>query len=223
MYMADGKHAPIISEKLFWDIQDVLNGRKKVQKFNFEVPEDLVLRGFLYCPLCGKQLTGSASKGRHAYYTYYRCKSTCKAQYNANGINIEFEKDLRQFTPKPGMAELFKEIICDVTIGDMQNFEMERKRLITAISDQNNTLTELRTMLLSEDIDLQDYKIMESQCKEKIVRLEAELKEVKAKKLALNDLSPIVDEALIRLKCLVELYKGGSVEEIKVYHRFDLP
>jgi DNA invertase Pin-like site-specific DNA recombinase/YHS domain-containing protein len=167
MYLADGKHSPIISEKLFWAVQDVLNGRKKVQKFNFEVPEDLVLRGFLYCPVCGKQLTGSASKGRHAYYTYYHCKSPCKARYNANGINNEFEKDLRSFIPKPGMAELFKEIICDVTMGDMQNFEMERKRLIIEISDQNNNLTKLRTLLLSEDIDLQDYKIMKSQCEEK--------------------------------------------------------
>jgi hypothetical protein len=87
------------------------------------------------------------------------------------------------------------------------------KRLIGEISDQNNTLTKLRTLLLSEDIDLQDYKIMKSQCEEKIVRLEAELKEIKAKKLAQNDLNPIVDEALIRLKSLIELYKGGTMEE----------
>ncbi|SDH18939.1 hypothetical protein SAMN05192573_107163 [Mucilaginibacter gossypii] len=92
----------------------------RIEKYSSSRPgtycKDLVLRGFLYCPLCAKQLTGSTSKGRHAYYTYYHCKSPCKVRYNANGINIEVEKDLRQLMPKPGMAELFKEIICDVTI-----------------------------------------------------------------------------------------------------------
>ncbi|WP_394339638.1 recombinase family protein [Mucilaginibacter gracilis] len=213
MYLADGKHTPIISEKLFWDVQDVLNGRKKVQKFNLEVPENLVLRGFLYCPHCGKQLTGSASKGRNAYYTYYHCKSPCKARFKADDVNMEFEKDLRKFLPKPGMAQLFKEIVCDVTADDQQNFEVERKRLINEISEQNNILTKIRTMLLSEDIDLQDYKIMKSQCEDKIVRLEAELKEVKANKAVETDLSSIVDEALIRLKTLIELYDGGNTDE----------
>lgn len=213
MYLAEGKHTPIISEKLFWDVQDRLNGRKKVQKFNLETPEDLILRGFLYCPLCHKQLTGSASKGRNAYYTYYHCKSPCKARYKADEINIEFEKDLKKFLPKPGMAELFKEIICDVTVDDQQNFEAERKRLVIEISEQNNSLTKLRAMLLSDDIDLQDYKIMKSQCEDKILRLEAELKELKANRGVETDLSAIVDDALIRLKTLIGLYKGGNVEE----------
>lgn len=30
--LADGKHTPLISEELFWDVQDVLNGRKKRKK-----------------------------------------------------------------------------------------------------------------------------------------------------------------------------------------------
>lgn len=60
------------------------------------------------------------------------------------------------------MAELYKEVIMDATFDDKQNFDQERKRIIYEISDQNNILTKMRAMLLSEDVDLQDYKIMKS-------------------------------------------------------------
>ena len=213
MYLADGKHTPIISEKVFWDVQDVLNGRKKVQRYVFETPKELVLRGFLICPLCNRLLSGSASKGRSAYYPYYHCKSPCKARFKADKANIDFEKELKNFIPKPGIAELFKEIICDVAVDDQQSFEAERKRMVGEISEQHNMMTKLRAMLLSDDIDLPDYKAMKLQCEEKIVRLEAELKEFKAKSIVKTDLSAIVDEALIRLKILVELYKNGDIEE----------
>ncbi|MDB5117049.1 MAG: recombinase family protein [Mucilaginibacter sp.] len=213
MYLADGKHTPIISEKTFWAVQDVLNGRKKVQKYVFETPKELVLRGFLICPVCKRLLSGSASKGRSAYYSYYHCKSPCKVRLKADPANKDFENELKAFVPKPGMAELFKEIICDVNVDDRQGFEIERKELVGEISGQNNMLTKLRTMLLSDDIDVSDYKAMKQQCEEKVIRLEADLKELKEDYAIKPDLSAIVDEALIRLKNLVELYKNGDIED----------
>ncbi len=213
LFLSDGKHTPIISEKLFWEVQDALNGRKKVQRFRLETPLTLPLRGFLTCPDCGRVLTGSASKGRPGRYYYYHCKAPCKARFKAHEVNEEFERDLHKFVPKPGMAELYKEVILDVTKGNGQNFEVERKKLITEISDQQNLITKIRAMLLSDEIDPQDFKIMKTQCEEKIVRLEASLKDLKENNEAKTDLSAIVDEALIRLKKLAELYKNGSIEQ----------
>ena len=74
------------------------------------------------------------------------------------------------------------------------------------ISDQHNILTKLRSMLLSDDIDTQDYKIMKSQCEAKIVKLEAKLKDLKERNTVKLDLTETIDEALIRLKRLTELY-----------------
>lgn len=59
------------------------------------------------------------------------------------------------------------------------NFERERKRLVSEVSEQNNMLTKLRAVLLSDDIDLQDYKIMKTKCDEKIANIESKLKELK--------------------------------------------
>ncbi len=67
-FLAREQHEPLISEALFYYVQDVLNGRKKAMPLKMEVDELWPLRGFLLCPKCGKMLTGSASKGRSRYY-----------------------------------------------------------------------------------------------------------------------------------------------------------
>ncbi|MBE9600243.1 hypothetical protein IM797_13075 [Pedobacter sp. MC2016-24] len=59
-------------------------------------------------------MTGSASRGRHkGYYPYYHCNSTCGVRFKADPVNMLFERHLKQFVPKPGMAELFTAIVCD--------------------------------------------------------------------------------------------------------------
>lgn len=212
MFLADGKHTPLISEKMFWEVQDILNGRKKAIRANIETPVSLPLRGFIYCPECNQTLTGSASKGRSGYYFYYHCQAPCKVRFKAQDINQDFERELQKFVPKPGMAELYKQVINDA-IGNVQkNFEENRKTLVAEISEQNNTITKIRALLLSDDIDVDDYKIMKSKCEEKIVRLEAELKELKSQAGVKDDLNEIVDEALKRLKKLTDLYSNGDIE-----------
>lgn len=213
MFLAEGKHTPLISEKMFWEVQDILNGRKIVHRVKIETPLNLPLRGFLYCPECNRTLTGSASKGRPGYYYYYHCKAPCKVRFKAEDINEDFEQELQKFVPKPGMAELYKQVIYDAIGNDQKNFEENRKTLVTEVSEQNNTLTKIRALLLSDDIDIDDYKIMKSKCEEKIVRLEAELKELKSQTGGKNDLDEIVDEALKRLKKLPELYSNGDIED----------
>lgn len=120
---------------------------------------------------------------------------------------------LQKFVPKPGMAELYKQVIYDAIGDDKKNFEENRKQLVADISAQNNLLTKIRALLLSDDIDIQDYKIMKSKCEEKIVRLEAQLKELKDRAGVKSDINEIVDEALIRLKKLTELYSKGNIDE----------
>jgi hypothetical protein len=66
--------------------------------------------------------------------------------------NKDFERELLKFFPKPGMAELYKKVICDVTVDDRENFETNRKRLVGEISDQNNIITKIRAMLLSDEL-----------------------------------------------------------------------
>jgi len=66
--LVEGQHEPLISERLFYQVQDMLEDRKrqfKNKKGTKAVsPRSLALRGFLICPKCDNLLSGSASRGR---------------------------------------------------------------------------------------------------------------------------------------------------------------
>ncbi len=85
MFMHDeyyaGNHKPIISKKLFDNVQKVLAGKhhSKRQKHFF------AFRGFLYCDKCGCLLTATTKKG----YNYYYCT-------NGKGICDQHKKYLRE-------------------------------------------------------------------------------------------------------------------------------
>lgn len=86
-YYAQGQHEPIISEDLFYRVQDVVNGRRKSIRPKAETIVELPLRGFLICPVCSKVLTGSKSKGRNKYYAYYHCSKGCNHRFSAETVN----------------------------------------------------------------------------------------------------------------------------------------
>lgn len=111
------------------------------------------------------------------------------------------------------MDDLYRQVVCDILIDDIENFDIKRRELVTEISDQNNKITKLRAMLLSDEIDSQDYKVMKSECDNKVVRLEAELDKLKHINAEKTDLGALVDGALIRLNMLFKLYKNANMEE----------
>ena len=118
LFLADGLHKAIITEKLFWDVQSILNGRRKPPRVNSQPPAHFPLRGFILCPYCKKLLTGSGSKGRPGIYNYYHCRTPCKGRFRAEDVNTDLERQLSKFVPKLGMAELFKEVISDISVDD---------------------------------------------------------------------------------------------------------
>ncbi|MBX9449606.1 MAG: recombinase family protein [Taibaiella sp.] len=95
-----GLHEPIITEALFYDAQDVLDGRKRTFNLKVVANRSLPLRGFLLCPECGRVLTGSASKGYSKYYTYYHCQTGCSFRIRAEDVNEQFISQLKKIYPK---------------------------------------------------------------------------------------------------------------------------
>lgn len=63
-YYTDGKHEALISEKLFYQVQQTLDKKRKVEGPRGRALENerFSLRGLLTCPNCGKNLTASGAK-----------------------------------------------------------------------------------------------------------------------------------------------------------------
>lgn len=172
-----GLHEAIISETLFYDVQDVIDGKKKVSKGKIHSPDLLPLRGFIRCSRCNRILCGSALKGRNGYYYYYHCSSACGCRYKAEVVNETFEAQLNQFTISSKYADLFKAVIIDTYKSNNQTKE-DYTKLVKDIDEENNRIRKARELLLAGDIDGGDFKIIKSESERKIERFEAKLSEV---------------------------------------------
>ena len=113
-YLAEGVHESLISEKLFNKVQGILQNRieKRRQPKITRKRDELPLRGYLICPNCGLNLTGSASRSRNnTRHYYYHCNHCGKIRMRADYANDVFEKILSEFKFKQEAQELYLEII----------------------------------------------------------------------------------------------------------------
>ncbi|MES2267913.1 MAG: recombinase family protein [Bacteroidota bacterium] len=202
-HLVQGQHDAIVPESLFYSVQDILEGKKRIQFVKMTTDDSLPLRGYLLCPKCGKQLTGSASKGRHSYYYYYHCIAKCGTRYKAEEANNSFVSELQRFVPKPGVAELYRMVIKDIYSQQSGSQSNGRKELLSQIESENNRLAKARKLLLDDAIDSGDYKTIKMECEKKLLILEGKLTGFGK---PAYDIDGCVDKALNTLSCLNTTY-----------------
>jgi len=207
-YLAPGQHEPLISEELYYQVQDILDGRKKIMRTKIFVDSNLPLRGFLLCPLCGKLLTGSASKGRNHYYHYYHCTSACGARFKAELANEQITEEIRKYVRPIPSLKLYKEIIASVYKDRTRNERSRVHDLKAQLDDANSRLSKARDLLLSGNIESDDYRTIKSDIDAKIHRIEAKL--TGALSPVLN-VEPLLDSAIANISQLDSLYESGTV------------
>jgi site-specific DNA recombinase len=172
-YYAQGQHEPIISEDLFYKVQDVVNGRRKAIRPKVETIIELPLRGFLICPVCSRILTGSKSKGRNRYYAYYHCSKGCNYRFGAESVNELFVKELQQYVPRKEYKKIYTTLIVEAYKEQTKDKQLEKARLINQINDYENRLSKARDMLMTNQIDAIDYKDIKSDYGSKLMQLQA--------------------------------------------------
>lgn len=208
-------HEPLISEKLFYQVQDILDGKKRKERIRtvLVVKDQFPLRGFLQCPDCGRMLTGSASKGAYSLYYYYHCVSPCKFRFRADKLNLLFEEELQKYVPMPAVQDLYKTIVHDMYKKRSSKKENISKRVTEEIDRLNARVSKARELLLSDAIDGKEYKEIKSECENKIVRLEAELTDTTGQENNSRTISKLLDSAVHALSRLDVLYKEGDIRK----------
>lgn len=205
----NGQHEPLISEALFFQAQDILNGRKRNKSNKPKiVSEDMLpLRGFLDCPKCNSALTGSASKGRNQYYYYYHCLPKCGFRQKADVTNEAFVDLIRKYVPHPAITELFKAVVQNVNKTQTSNLNNERKNFLNQIEEQNARISKSRDLLLADAIDPEDYKLIKVEAEKQITILETK---VTTYNLAVKNIDEILNCAANALSRLDQLYESGD-------------
>ena len=207
-------HEKIISEVLFYKVQDILTGRSKVLRLQaVKNNECLPLQGMLECATCSRNLTGSASRGKKGgYYYYYHSQASygCGCRYKADDIHEGIVEELKKFMPLPGLNQLYKLVLLDVYKTFRGETHSERKSIVEKIEDINGKLANARELLFDERLEAEDYAIMKKDCEEKIKRLELKLSEAAVQKSNTVSIDNMLLEAIEALSRLDSLYNDGD-------------
>lgn len=212
--LVQGEHEPLITEALFFQVQDVLDGNKRAECPNTKVDSGInfPLRGFLACPKCGRSVTGSGSRGKYARYFYYHCTAACGFRQRAEHTNRLFELELKKYVPHNAIAELSQAIIADAYSREISNRKNSIKQVMAEIEKQNSKILKARELLLSDAIESDDYKSIKDECDKKIVVLESQLKENETT-LTEKKLKQMTERTFKTLTNIHLMYENGTVTE----------
>ncbi len=165
-------HEALIDETIFYEVQDILNGRKKMPSKYITLRDELPLRGFITCPKCGKNLTGSASKGRNGKFFYYHCNRGCQERKKATELNGMLSTLFKSLSFNKEGINLLGEILKQEMKADSKTNKTEVLRLNSEIEKHQLRLKNARTLMLDGDFSALEYREMKAEIEEQIKRLE---------------------------------------------------
>ncbi len=177
--IVQGIHEPIISEELFFDVQAVLDGKKRNNTKHSITNEAYPLKGYFVCPKCGKGLTGDTGKGNGGAYDYYRCKHGCKQSYRASFINSEFIKWLGKIAIDPDVASLYIAIMEDIFKTNEGDRNAEIGKLQKQIDENELMMDKSAKKFVNDDLDRNDYKRIKESLSRECTELRSRIAELK--------------------------------------------
>lgn len=207
-----GQHEPLISEGLFYNVQDILDGKSRNYRPKIKTIVEFPLRGFFECPKCEKKLQGSKCKGRHKHYYYYHCEAQCKFRINSEVANELFAENFKKYQPLPEVKKLYTSLLYE-THRELANSAGEMKRrLLEQIKDYELRLSNARDLLLTSKIDPDDYKLMKEDYAVRITNLERELSNVVKDK---HSIEMLLDKGIENLIKLNRAYADMDLSEAR--------
>jgi len=206
-HLITGQHKPIISESLFFKVQDVINERKLSGNRMYNTAlEHLELRGFLICPNCQRLLTGSSSKGKTKYFSYYHCRSECGKRFRADFVIELFAFELGKYKLNPFYSEKIKEIIALIYERRINSKQEDKNRIANEISKFDSMIEKALELLTQKKIELAEFLTLKTR-----ILGQREILVVKQNKLSEN--KNYIQKELILARCLESFGNLGEIYE----------
>jgi DNA invertase Pin-like site-specific DNA recombinase len=209
-YWVKGLHQSIIDDTTFYQVQNVLKGKKKNTRLPAKKHLLLPLRGHLKCPICEENLTGSVSKGNGGMYAYYHCRLSCSNRIPSNLAHELFYSNVFGIiNVNSNVLGLFKEILSD-------KFKSKKGNKITILKEKSdeiiNVERQINTIedkLSNGSIDDDAFNRMNNRYIEKLMSLKAEYELLKNQK---DEGFELLEEVVNSIKNLGNLFENGDYE-----------
>ncbi len=157
--ITQGIHEPLITEALFNKVQDVLRSRGRKKKYRISIKEELPLRGFLRCPKCNNNLTGSASTGGSGIkHFYYHCTKGCPERVKAFIVNDSFSDHLKNMVFRLEAHDLYQDVMREIFESNTGTKVVSQKEIQAEIEKNRERLNNAQQMMLDGELSPEDYK-----------------------------------------------------------------
>ena len=183
--MVDGIHEPLISEELFYKVQNKLSAKvnKRKSSRNIYIRPELPFRGIMNCSKCRNLLTGSGSRSKTgAYHFYYHCNYCCKERIPATKLHNEINQVLNLFKFKKNPTELYNDILSNYLNEDEKNSASEKLKAKKSLEQVEKRLENLQFLFLDGQIEVLEYQKLKS----KLVSEATNLKQISVPKDAIK-------------------------------------
>jgi site-specific DNA recombinase len=155
--------APLVSEKVFYRVQAVLEGRAPALTAHLRNRPDFPLRGFVRCQSCGRGLTASwsRSKNQDKRYAYYHCRSGPCRLTNISKTRLEglFAEALEELQPTPGYMRLVTETVLGAWGQHKARIKEDAQQAVRTVGVVQAKLDKLDdAFLFQERIDSETYE-----------------------------------------------------------------
>jgi len=174
-----GSFEPLVSEKIFYQVRDILEGRKpQITAYKRNNPL-FPLRLFVTCPNCNQPLTGSQSRGRKdKKYPYYHCyNKDCNINFRIPKDRLEnkFVSYLKRIRPNNDILSLFKAVVADVYNTNIHEQAKYITSLNSKLEELKGTKGRLIDLYVEGKINEDDYKFKSDSLQINEQSLKAEL------------------------------------------------
>lgn len=190
-------HAPIISEKLFYDVQNIITTKRKVVGKTDQLKETFLLVGYLTCSICNRKLRGSYSKGSTKRYPYYHCSTPCKIRFRADLINKHYEEKLQDLKLSDRAIELLRLILEDLNTTTYRNHYLNDKTTLSKqLEEQDSFISKARKLFVSNKLQFDDFRQLREEYRTISSVLKKEINTVMNKLNCLNHYPRQLEESL---------------------------
>ena len=194
-----GNHTPLISEKVFAQVQAIVHGKRNALTPHVRNHPDFPLRGFLICAKCETSLTGSWSSGRSKKYAYYRCQKGCEGTNIRKGkLERLFVQYLQGMKPRQEYVSLFRAVVLDVWEEKKKSAKDQVKGIgqrIEELEAKRNRLEE--AFLYKRTIDEETYHRQFDKIRQDIALAEMEHHDTKPDALDVQGLLDYAEQTLL--------------------------
>lgn len=181
--VVEAVHQGLISEDLFYRVQNALDGTKKRLNSVAKVTkkrDDLYLRGKLQCSNCGKNLTGSASRGKLGVrYYYYHCNYCRKERYRADAIHELLTNFMESVKFNKGIKAIYDSIVKEILVKSGSDEKVITNGLKVQQEKIKERLTNLQDLLVDGTVDAEDYKSMKARFNQELFEINQKMRNIK--------------------------------------------